>query len=157
MKLNIKTLLAKICNKIIALTTQKSDIDTLTDKLNVPVNVVSNSISSSVSVKSSTYTQLGTVTLSAGTWLIFCRARFPSNATGRRAIYLSNRPLSEGNPVSTAHSMMIRAVNGGTTMLSLACAGTPSSSATYYLIGWQNSGSALSVSSAGIACYRIHP
>ena len=95
------------------------------------------------SVATSSWTTLASVTHGIGTFLIIGFATFPSNATGRRSIRITTSASS-----STAfHNMAVcnqTAVNGESTQASICHVHSATSTGTWYLRAWQNSGSALS-------------
>jgi len=98
---------------------------------------------SAVNVSTSTWTSLASVTLSGGVWLILAKARFASNATGRRGVRISTS--SSGSEVGQLAVDSETAVSGSETHVScMWITSNLSSSTSFYLQGWQNSGSTLS-------------
>lgn len=97
------------------------------------------SLSSAVSVSSGTAKAILSVSLSAGTWVVVCRVRFPSNATGRR---VANFSATSGDSSQVAASP---AIDGAVTTLTFTEIISLTSSTTYYLNAFQNSGSSLSM------------
>ena len=92
-------------------------------------------------VSTSTNTDVASITLTAGTWLVNARLQFASNSTGRRAAKLSTTSVDSSNVISTDAR---NAVDGGATNIQTERLFALSSQSTVYLIGWQNSGSTLS-------------
>lgn len=97
------------------------------------------------SLASGTWTKLGSVTLDAGVWVVVFSAQFGSNATGRRSINLSTTSGSTSLNVQAA--LQLQAANGGYTVVSRANILDVSTTTTYYLNGYQNSGSTLTTTS----------
>lgn len=97
------------------------------------------------SVATATWTPLGSVTLDAGVWVVVFSAQFASNATGRRSINLSTTSGSTSLNVQAA--LQLQAANGGYTVVSRANILDVSATTTYYLNGYQNSGSTLTTTS----------
>lgn len=100
----------------------------------------SNSPSSAVSVPSgtSTGTDITSLTLSPGKWIISGRIGYDGNATGNRWLCISTTSKTSSIQVSSP------ACTGGSyTFLSHTLFANITASTTYYLVGMQNSGSAL--------------
>lgn len=93
------------------------------------------------SVATSTNSNVASITLTAGTWLVNARLQFESNATGRRAAKLSTTSADSANVISTDAR---NAVDGGATNTQTERLFALSSQSTVYLVAWQNSGSTLS-------------
>ena len=104
---------------------------------------------SAVSVASSTWRSVATVLLPPGRWLILGTARFESNSTGRRGILFSTSSSVSGsdNAVGQLAVNSQSATSGSYTYVQTHWITNllTSQSTTFYLHGWQNSGSALSV------------
>lgn len=111
-----------------------------------------NNESASVSTSSGTAKNLLSRTLPAGTWLITGSCEFPANTTGRRAIQLST--TSAGDAIQTTARDVQSPVNGGPTICNFTTIVQPTANTTYYLVGYQNSGSALNVKPQ-MQCVRI--
>lgn len=94
-------------------------------------------------VNNNTNTNLTSLSLEAGTWVITAGVRFPSNATGLRRM---NVATSSG---SANADVQLMAVNGGSTQLAYTLIVSPTATTTYYLNCYQNSGSNLSLSAGG--------
>lgn len=100
-----------------------------------------------VSVGNSSWTRVGSVTLPSGRWLIVATARFASNNTGRRGILISTSSSvsSADNAVGQLAVNSSNATSGSYTYVQTHwVTSNLSSSTTFYLQAWQNSGSALS-------------
>lgn len=100
-----------------------------------------------VSVGNSSWTRVGSVTLPSGRWLIVATARFASNNTGRRGILISTSSSvsSADNAVGQLAVNSSNATSGSYTYVQTHwITSNLSSSTTFYLQAWQNSGSALS-------------
>ena len=93
------------------------------------------------SIPTSTNSNLASIELTAGTWLVNARAQFPSNATGRRAAKLSTTSADSSNLISTD---IRNAVSGGTTNIQTERLFALSSQSTVYLVVMQDSGGSLS-------------
>ncbi len=99
---------------------------------------------SAVSVPDSTYTDVASVTLGAGVWVLIAKIRFAKNGTGYRYQRLSTTAGSSGSNFSLAMNDTVVAFADDivyTQGVDLVVATTEK---TYYLKAWQNSGSALS-------------
>lgn len=96
------------------------------------------------SAATSTVTNLGTVTLSPGKWLVILGFQFQANATGVRVGKLG----STASDASAARSTTVRAqaCSQGATLFTNAVWLEVATETTYYLNVWQNSGSALTCS-----------
>lgn len=100
-----------------------------------------------VSVGNSSWTRVGSVTLPSGRWMIVATARFASNNTGRRGILISTSSSvsSADNAVGQLAVNSSNATSGSYTYIQTHwVTSNLSSSTTFYLQAWQNSGSALS-------------
>ena len=100
-----------------------------------------------VSVGNSSWTRVGSVILPSGRWLIVATARFASNNTGRRGILISTSSSvsSADNAVGQLAVNSSNATSGSYTYVQTHwITSNLSSSTTFYLQAWQNSGSALS-------------
>lgn len=111
-------------------------------------------MTSAVTLTNGSYGTLAQVTLSAGIWQLNARASFASNATGNRAIIVTNSSTS----TSSYDSMYVRVPSAGgshTTGLCVSGCFELAQSTTLYLRGFQNSGGNLNASSASIRAIRI--
>lgn len=113
---------------------------TLCGHSSVVGTTVSNSVSS-VSVSTSSAKNILTVSLPKGTWIVFGTIEFAANSSGRRVAALSDTSADIGginlNFLSTATPV-------SATRVKVHGVVSPSATTTYYLVGWQNSGSTLS-------------
>ncbi|MBR2683641.1 MAG: hypothetical protein IKE22_10305, partial [Atopobiaceae bacterium] len=110
--------------------------------------LLTDDVSTAVSVASGTWTTIGSVTLDPGLWLIEFTGVFTSNATGRRAIAVSNTANSAGNASEQRQGFVsANATNGTGTGLSGSRIFINQTSSSYVLRlnVYQNSGSALNV------------
>lgn len=107
------------------------------------IGTVKQAYATAKTVNNNTNTNLTSISLEAGTWVITAGVRFPSNATGLRRL---NVTTSSG---SANADVQLMAVNGGSTQLAYTLVVTPSATTTYYLNCYQNSGSNLSLSAGG--------
>jgi hypothetical protein len=96
----------------------------------------------STSLASGTAKNITSQSFAVGTWLVTGTAEFPSNATGRRAVQLSD--TSGGDALSTQARSLVAPVNGAPTVAQFTFVLEVTATKTYYLVGYQNSGSALS-------------
>ena len=97
--------------------------------------------SSSVSLTSGTSKMVESITLSAGTYILIGTIGYAANATGVRWNYLGGTKDSTGNNAQT--NVSVPACSGYQTFVTNVQVAKPSASTTYYLNGWQNSGSSL--------------
>ena len=104
--------------------------------------VVSDS-DSSVSVNSASGTNVSSVSLAAGTWIVSYSALFASNATGRRFITLQSTSTAASNTATRGASCP--AVNGGATTLSRCAVVTLTATTTEYLNVYHTAGTAINV------------
>lgn len=87
---------------------------------------------------------LADFSLTKGTWMVSVSVRFASNATGRRAISLSN--TSGGSAMNLRWGNNATATNGTYTYLHLASSiVVTGAQSQYYINGYQNSGTGLTV------------
>lgn len=101
--------------------------------------ITSANLSSNLSIATATSKAVVSLTLYAGTWIIVARARFSANATGYRRINISTTSAS-----TDAH-LQVPAVSGAVTQLELTKIVSITSTTTYYLNAYQNSGSSLTM------------
>lgn len=107
------------------------------------IGTVKQAYATAKTVNNNTNTNLTSISLEAGTWVITAGVRFPSNATGLRRM---NVATSSG---SANADVQLMAVNGGSTQLAYTLIVSPTATTTYYLNCYQNSGSNLSLSAGG--------
>lgn len=107
-----------------------------------PLNTVTYIAPSSVSVATATWKTVADITFTRGIWIVSAFAQFNSNATGRRGAV-----FSESQDDGTAYRSMSNdnqvAVNGALTFCRFVDIYEISTSKTFYLNAYQNSGSAL--------------
>ena len=107
-----------------------------------PLNTVTYITPNSVSVSSASWKTVAQITFTRGIWVVSAFAQFNSNATGRRGAI-----FSETQDDGTAYRSMSNdnqvAVNGALTFCRFVDIYEISSSKTFYLNAYQNSGSAL--------------
>ena len=107
---------------------------------------------SSVNVADNTGTDLCSVSLSAGTWIVTGGAAWAANSSGDRVIHIT--PTSGNVGLERIRSVKERATSAGHMTQSVMCLYSLNSTTTVYLAAHQNSGSTLSCS-GGMMCYRI--
>lgn len=95
-------------------------------------------------VATATNTNLGSFTLSAGTWLVLIHVYFSTNSNGRRAVWLATS--ATGSSMEGQAQDNRAPVNGAGTTCKIQAVFTPTASTTYYLNCYQNSGSTLTAS-----------
>ena len=88
------------------------------------------------------WVRIGSITLPKGVWLIRVSVTFPSNATGRRMITLSNSSATAGGGIDTVSQ---QAVNGYATVMQIVTYRVLTASTPLYINAVQNSGSTLSL------------
>lgn len=101
------------------------------------------------SVASGTRTNLGSFTLTKGTWLICIAVNFPNNANGYRDINMSSS--SGGTQIDRYRYYRCAPTNGSDTHITWTIFDTASANITRYVNVLQNSGSALTVGGGYIA------
>lgn len=121
---------------------------TLTGSLKVnnhssAIGTVKVKYASAKSVSSGTNTNLTSISLEAGTWVITGGVRFPNNATGYRRMNISTSNASGWADVQ------LPALNGASTQLAYTVIVSPTATTTYYLNCYHNAGSALSLVAGG--------
>ena len=99
--------------------------------------------STAIEMTNQTPTNICSITLPAGTWIIEATAQFATNATGRRYILLTT--TSKGTAAADLRQTCTQtsAVNGGNTFLHTGAIKVYNSQVTLYLVGYQNSGGSL--------------
>ena len=123
-----------------------SELDNDVDNINM-------SSTSSVSSGSNT-TLCNTGSLSAGTYILNATAFFPSASGGYRKLFFATS--DSGNPATRFARTTVAPVSGDDTEVQLTTLVTISSATTYYLRAYQNSGSSMSIATAGIQVLKIH-
>ena len=109
-------------------------------------------LGTATTVANKAWTQIGSITLSEGTYIIHAHGAFPNNSTGYRAIALNTTTnAAQMDRFSLARQAP---ANGDTTELNFTKIQPVSESTTYYLNAYQTSGSSLSVT-GGLRAIRI--
>ena len=129
------------------------DLKALLAKILNHINNVGNwitDIPSAVSCGTAKFYKIASVTLTAGTWIIFTCGNFPvTNATGYRDIYTTTTDFTNGVTTGPAnYAFITRLVIPAGNYAQVLNASFPvkiSSQTTFYLVGHQNSGSTMSV------------
>lgn len=100
-------------------------------------------LTSAKSVATGTDTNLCSVSLEAGTWVITAGVRFPANASGHRRMNIAT------TSASNAADVQLPAVSGASTQLNYTLVVTPTATTTYYLNCYHNAGTTLSLIAGG--------
>lgn len=98
---------------------------------------------SNVSVATATWVQIASVSLAAGSWVICGNLYFATNATGRR--YACIHTTTPNAAAQRQRCASAPAISGGSTDLNVAVTVSITSSMTFGIWAYQNSGSALNV------------
>ena len=112
------------------------------------------SLSGTKQVKSGSNVNLCTINYTPGFWITSIYIRFGSNATGRRAVFLSSTNTGNADNTYANFNVTQQAVNGAETCITASKGANWGIDLTRYLNCWQNSGSNLNVTYAVIA-YKI--
>lgn len=96
---------------------------------------------SAVSVPTGTNTNVGSFTLSAGTWMCLISGRFGANNYNNRKVYLSD--TSGGSDLGIDAQIAKDAVPSRQTYIQFLYYTTVTANTTFYIVAWQNSGSAI--------------
>jgi hypothetical protein len=96
-------------------------------------------LSSNTTIATATNKAIVSISLEAGTWIIVARGRFSANATGYRHINISTTSADNGVHIQ------VPAVSGAVTQLSVTRIVSISSTTTFYMNAYQNSGSTLTM------------
>lgn len=107
------------------------------------IGTVKEAFASAKNVSSAKDTNLTSISLEAGTWVITGGVRFPNNGTGFRRM---NIATTNG---SNAADVQLPALSGASTQLAYTVIVTPNTTTSYYLNCYQNSGSTLSLIAGG--------
>lgn len=105
----------------------------------------------SVKVNNNTYTNILQLTVPAGRWLFYGQVNWPANGTGRRYICLGSNSAASN---SWRTSVMAN-TNSLTCRQNLIVSAQYDEENTVYLVGYQSSGSALTVDSGELMAVRI--
>lgn len=109
---------------------------------------------SSHSVASGTdHTICNTGSLSAGTYLIIPNAQFAANSSGRRVLFLATS--NSGSNISRNSKIQCAPAPGSTTELIFPYLTSITSSTTYYIRAYQNSGGNLNIN-GGVVWVKLH-
>lgn len=98
---------------------------------------------SNISISTAKDTKIHEFTLNGGTYILVTSAEFSNNATGRRKFWIKNS--STGSDLGSLYKITQNAVNGDNTCMHFTWTMTPSTTTTYELWAYQNSGSDLTV------------
>lgn len=107
------------------------------------IGTVKQAYASAKSVSSATNTNLTSISLEAGTWVVTGGVRFPNNATGYRRMNISTSSASGWADVQ------LPALSGASTQLAYTVIVSPTSTKTYYLNCYHNAGVALNLMAGG--------
>lgn len=122
--------------------------DTWRDALGIGT-VKSTTISTNVSVATSTYKSIGSISLGAGKWIITYGASYSTSTSGLRSTYLyTSQDAAADTNWYLATCIQTAPASGGSTYHHGSHIVTPSTTQTYYLSVWQNSGGALNCKGA---------
>ena len=99
--------------------------------------------STAMSIADSSWKNICSVSLPAGTWIIEATAQYAANATGRRSVAISETTNAASATVQRETCNSITAINGASTFIHTGCTKVLAATTTIYLVGWQNSGAAL--------------
>lgn len=112
-------------------------------------------MASTTAVASGSNTTLcNTGSLSPGTYILNAMAIFPEQSGGYRRLFFST--TNTGSATTRFARTNVAPVSGADTEVQLTSMFTVSSATTYYLRAYQNSGSSISVATAGIQILKIH-
>lgn len=106
---------------------------------------VENESGSNVSVATSAWKQIASFSVAAGDWLVIVGCYSASNSTGRRGWYLGTESSASDVSLNRLNSIVMSATSG-TCYATIVNRVSVSSTTTYRVWGWQNSGSALNMS-----------
>lgn len=107
------------------------------------IGTVKQAYAAAKSVSNNANTNLASISLEAGTWVVTGGVRFPANATGYRRM---NIGTSSG---SNWADVQLPAANGASTQLSYTVIITTTSTKTYYLNCYHNAGTTLNLVAGG--------
>ena len=89
---------------------------------------------------SGVWTQYGSITLTAGVWLVIGKARFSTNGTGMRGVSIDSTPTHDGSFDESKHSVVIPANSGDATFIEVSIPVSITQTSTLYLFAMQRSG-----------------
>lgn len=107
------------------------------------IGTVKQAYAAAKSVSSGTNTNLTSLSLEAGTWVVTGGVRFPNNATGYRRMNITTTSAAVNADVQ------LPALSGASTQLAYTLIVSPTSTTTYYLNCYHNAGTALSLVAGG--------
>lgn len=107
------------------------------------IGTVKQSYASAKSVSTGTNTNLTSISLEAGTWVLTGGVRFPNNSTGYRRMNIGTSSASSWADVQ------LPALSGASTQLAYTVVVSPTSTKTYYLNCFHNAGTSLSLAAGG--------
>lgn len=96
-------------------------------------------LASDKTIKTSTATNVCSITLGPGNWFIVCGVRFSSNSSGIRRVNLTTASADSDDQFQCSP------VSGATTQINFTRVASPSEETTYYLNAYQTSGSSLTL------------
>lgn len=129
--------------------------DSLEVQLNTKINNISDNLgkrenvddTTGIDVSSEVTTNINSLVLETGhKYIILAHVDFPSNATGRRGIFVSNTSGSD-SPLTNGSRVIQNAVNGAATRMQCVFIANLTSTSVLYLNVFQNSGSVLKCAS----------
>lgn len=147
----LKVLLTKILTAISSL---NASINSLNNSVENLTPVMTTAYGSTTSVATGTNTHVSSITLDAGLYSFVAAARFQSNRTGLRFIFLSPNSSAPSGANRFAN-VRTDADSNGDTYMQLSWIYRLSSETTVYLTAYQNSGETLEVYYPGIVAVRL--
>lgn len=115
---------------------------------NSPIGYALSSVAAARTVSNGTHTAITSLSIPAGSWVVYCSVRFPANASGRRQANLS---VTSG---SNSSDWMTTPVNGAVTQFAFTKLISHTVAQTFYLNVYQNSGSSMSFQAGSAANYN---
>ena len=113
----------------------------------------SDSTSTAQSLTSNSTKAIASVSLSKGTWLVIGHTNIASNTTGVRSLGIGTTQNSL--TYADLSTVTITATNGADTRLQSSTIVQPTSTTTYYLNAYQNSGGSLDAKTAVMVAVRL--
>lgn len=115
---------------------------------NSPIGYALSSVAAARTVSNGTHTAITSLSIPAGSWVVYCSVRFPANASGRRQANLS---VTSG---SNSADWVTTPVNGAVTQFAFTKLISHTVAQTFYLNVYQNSGSSMSFQAGSAANYN---
>lgn len=115
---------------------------------NSPIGYALSSVAAARTVSNGTHTAITSLSIPAGSWVVYCSVRFPANASGRRQANLS---VTSG---SNSSDWVTTPVNGAVTQFAFTKLISHTVAQTFYLNVYQNSGSSMSFQAGSAANYN---